>query len=113
MQHSPVGLFLPALASVSRFSDWWRWMIHTWSRESTDNPMVEPSSQWFGSGFGQNGSTSKRGAVGPPAAAAPCDAGAAAGVCTVAFGPESQAASKEPAAAMQRDAIRRVMAYPP
>ena len=30
------------------------------------HPIVEPSSQWFGSGFGQNGSTSKRGA-GPSA----------------------------------------------
>src|SRR5262245_34764396 len=27
--------------------------------------MVEPSSQWFGSGFGQNGSTSNRGACAP------------------------------------------------
>src|SRR5882672_9917383 len=112
MQHSPVGLFLPALASVSRFSDWWRWMIQTWSRESTDTPMVEPSSQWFGSGFGQSGSTSKRGAMGPAAAAAPCDAGALAGVCAVVLGPESQAASSTLAVAMQRDAIRRVMAYP-
>ena len=63
MQHVPVGVFLPALASVSTFSDCWRWMIQTWSRESTDTPIVEPSTQWFGSGFGQNGSTSKRGAT--------------------------------------------------
>src|SRR5882672_9973086 len=71
--------------------------------------MVEPSSQWFGSGFGQSGSTSKRGAMGPAAAAAPCDAGALAGVCAVVLGPESQAASSTLAVAMQRDAIRRVV----
>ena len=39
-----------------------RWMIHTWSRASTRQPMVEPRSQWLGSGLGQSGSTSKRGA---------------------------------------------------
>ena len=37
-------------------------MIQTWSRESTETPIVEPKTQWFGSGFGQNGSTSKIGA---------------------------------------------------
>ena len=37
-------------------------MIQTWSCASTETPIVEPSTQWFGSGFGQNGSTSNRGA---------------------------------------------------
>ena len=37
-------------------------MIQTWSCSSTQTPIVEPSSQWFGSGFGQNGSTSNIGA---------------------------------------------------
>ena len=77
MQHVPAGVFLPALASVSRFSDCCRWMIQTWSRESTDTPIVEPSTQWFGNGFGQNGSTSKRGATpGAPDSAAGAAAGA-------------------------------------
>ena len=31
-----------------------------WSRASTPTPMVDPRTQWFGSGFGQKGSTSKR-----------------------------------------------------
>src|SRR5436190_2215227 len=34
--------------------------------------MVCPRIQWFGSGFGQNGSTSKRGAVTPAASTAAC-----------------------------------------
>ena len=45
-------------------------MIQMWSRPSTDTPMVCPRIQWLGSGFGHSGSTSKRGAVGAPAAAA-------------------------------------------
>ena len=40
----------------------WRWMMKTWSRESTPTPMVEPRIQWLGSGLGQSGSTSKMGA---------------------------------------------------
>ena len=46
-------------------------MTQTWSRESTDNPMVEPMSQWFGNGFGQNGSTSNMGACRACACATP------------------------------------------
>ena len=38
-------------------------MIQTWSCSSTQTPMVQPSSQWFGSGFGHSGSTSNIGAV--------------------------------------------------
>ena len=41
-----------------------RCTIQTWSSESTETPIVEPSSQLFGSGFGQNGSTSNSGAFG-------------------------------------------------
>ena len=41
-----------------------RCTIQTWSSESTETPMVEPSSQLLGSGFGQNGSTSNSGAFG-------------------------------------------------
>src|SRR5512134_3078854 len=37
-------------------------MIQTWSCSSTQTPIVEPRSQWFGSGFGQRGSTSNLGA---------------------------------------------------
>src|SRR5437762_12837963 len=37
-------------------------MIQIWSLSSTDTPMVWPSSQWFGNGFGHRGSTSNRGA---------------------------------------------------
>ena len=40
-------------------------MIQMWSCSSAQTPMVEPSSWPFGSGFGQNGSTSKRGAWTP------------------------------------------------
>ena len=38
-------------------------------RRPTQTPIVMPSTQWFGSGFGQNGSTSKRGACTPSACA--------------------------------------------
>jgi hypothetical protein len=38
-------------------------MIQTWSWSSTHTPMVQPSSQLFGSGFGHNGSTSNIGAI--------------------------------------------------
>ena len=37
-------------------------MMKTWSRESTPTPTTDPSTQWFGSGWGQKGSTSKIGA---------------------------------------------------
>ena len=38
-----------------------RCMIQTWSRSSTATPATWPSVQLFGSGFGQNGSTSNFG----------------------------------------------------
>src|SRR5687767_3164873 len=37
-------------------------MIQMWSCASTDTPIVDPRTQWLGSGFGHRGSTSKRGA---------------------------------------------------
>ncbi len=46
--------------------------------------MVEPSSQWFGSGFGQSGSTSKRGAT--PASPGFAAGAAAAGWAAAAVG---------------------------
>src|SRR6185369_5122415 len=39
-----------------------RWIVQTLSCASTETPIVEPVTQWFGSGFGQYGSTSKDGA---------------------------------------------------
>ena len=39
-------------------------MIQTWSFSSTETPIVEPSTQWLGSGLGHSGSTSKAGASG-------------------------------------------------
>src|SRR5262245_25878186 len=39
-----------------------RWMDQMLSCASTEMPIVEPVTQWFGSGLGQNGSTSKYGA---------------------------------------------------
>src|SRR6185437_11831388 len=50
-------------------SEPWRWMIQIWSLESTDTPITEPITQWFGSGFGHIGSTSNRGAWTPAASA--------------------------------------------
>src|SRR5579863_8557811 len=44
-----------------------RWMVHTLSWASTATPIVEPVTQWFGSGLGQNGSTSNLGAIKPAA----------------------------------------------
>src|SRR5262245_36597139 len=87
-------------------------MIQTWSRESTDTPIVEPSSQWFGSGLGQNGSTSKRGATGPPAGAAAA-AGCADALGAVGLDCGSQAASNAAAETRLKNAIGRFMAYPP
>src|SRR5690554_2166147 len=99
-------------------------MIQTWSRESTETPIVEPSSQWFGSGFGQNGSTSKRGATpdapncgdgaAEAAGVAPDEAGVAlAGPLGDAGGAASlQAASRTPLNPMTRNPARRVMVSP-
>src|SRR5258707_8075508 len=42
-------------------------MIQTLSLASTATPIVAPMTQWFGSGFGHIGSTSKRGACTPAA----------------------------------------------
>jgi hypothetical protein len=47
-------------------------MMYTWSRESMPTPITEPRIQWFGSGFGHIGSTSKRGASTIRDAAAAC-----------------------------------------
>jgi hypothetical protein len=48
---------------------------------STDRPIVDPVTQWLGSGLGQNGSTSKMGARTVAAArAAGVDAAAAASI---------------------------------
>src|SRR5688500_18895349 len=62
-QHSPMGGVAFAPASVRWFSvESPRWMMNTWSRESTPTPIVEPRIQWLGSGLGHMGSTSNRGA---------------------------------------------------
>src|SRR6185436_11856152 len=45
-----------------------RWMDQTLSCSSTEMPIVEPVTQWLGSGLGQNGSTSKYGACLAPCA---------------------------------------------
>src|SRR2546423_1874673 len=39
-----------------------RCTMKMWSRSSTPTPITLPSTQWFGSGLGHIGSTSKRGA---------------------------------------------------
>ena len=73
MQHSesggswaaPISLMAPKAFGVLR------WTIQTWSLESTATPIAGPRIQWFGSGLGQNGSTSKRGAIKPSPAASP------------------------------------------
>src|ERR1700674_713584 len=64
LQHSPTfrSAALKLFSTVSG-----RWMVHTWSWSSVETPMVEPVTQWFGSGFGQNGSTSNMGAITPAA----------------------------------------------
>src|SRR3990172_2301518 len=62
-QHSAMGGVRVAPASVRWLSVASpRWMMNTWSLESTPTPMAEPSSQWLGSGLGQKGSTSNSGA---------------------------------------------------
>ena len=61
-QHSLVGGSRVAPISLTSLKVVWRWMMKTWSRESTPTPMVEPRIQWLGSGLGQSGSTSKMGA---------------------------------------------------
>ena len=66
VQHSPIGGVAAAPDSVRGLSVACpRWMMNTWSRESTPTPMVEPRIQWLGSGLGQSGSTSKAGASTP------------------------------------------------
>src|SRR5262245_34985723 len=93
-------------------------MIQTWSRESTETPIVQPRIQWFGSGFGHNGSTSKRGAT---PAAPHCAAGAAAGAGAAAADGAvvdaggaalSQATSSAPIEETSRSPARRVMVPP-
>jgi len=93
-------------------------MIQTWSRESTETPIVEPKSQWFGSGFGQSGSTVKRGATpgAPNSAAAAAGAAAAAEAFDVAAALEAapepggvaplQAASNAPSEETSRSLAR-------
>src|SRR6185436_8324561 len=80
-------------------------MIQTWSRESTDTPIVEPKTQWFGSGFGHSGSTSNRGAT----RGAPNSSG---GALAAAGGALSQAASSAPSDETSRIPARRVMVPP-
>src|SRR5258706_9315962 len=60
VQHSPTFSW-----SARSFASRWLfpvWTIHTLSWSSTHTPTPRPMTQWFGSGFGQRGSTSKRGA---------------------------------------------------
>src|SRR5574341_2038422 len=53
-QHSAIGGFRVAPASVRWLSVGSpRWMMNTWSFESTPTPMVEPRIQWLGRGLGQ------------------------------------------------------------
>src|SRR5688500_16295074 len=91
-------------------------MIQTWSRESTERPIVEPNTQWSGSGLGQNGSTSNRGATpaAPNSAAGAAAAGGAAGEPEVCVGGAalSQAASSAPVPRTRRVPARRVMVPP-
>src|SRR5688572_17704988 len=117
MQQVPAGVFMPALASVCAFSDCWRWMIQTWSRESTETPIVEPSNQWLGRGFGQNGSTSNRGATpSAPNSAAVAEGCAGAAALDAPGGgggvASTQALSNAPVEAMSRIPARRVMVPP-
>src|SRR6185295_10269841 len=60
-QHCAVGGVVVACTSPGS-SEPARWMIQTWSRASTDTPIVWPRIHLFGRGFGQSGSTSNRGA---------------------------------------------------
>jgi hypothetical protein len=68
-------------------------------------PIACPSTQWFGSGFGQSGSTSKRGATRPAADAVAAVGVPLAALLSVAAGAElvgavvSQAASSSDALA--------------
>ena len=57
-----LGGFVAAPISVLVLKLSGRWMMNTWSRESTVTPIADPMSQWFGSGLGQSGSTSNVGA---------------------------------------------------
>src|SRR3954447_4677810 len=59
-QHAAAGGF-EAAAFSRRDRLRGRCMIQTWSRSSTATPATWPSVQLFGSGFGQNGSTSNFG----------------------------------------------------
>src|SRR5262245_61516724 len=92
-------------------------MIQTWSRESTDTPIVEPKTQWFGSGFGHSGSTSNRGAT-PGAPNSTAEVAAAACGAALAAAPEAggvellQAASNAPSEETSRSPARRVMVPP-
>src|SRR5262245_9813228 len=94
-------------------------MIQTWSRESTETPIVEPKTQWFGSGFGQKGSTSNRGATpGAPNWAGEAAAGVAEGGAELDTAPEaggaplSQAASNALSEETSSSPARRVMVSP-
>src|SRR5262245_6225074 len=55
---SPTGMSAALKLSSTVFG---RWIVHTLSWESTERPMVEPVTQWFGSGLGQKASTSNMG----------------------------------------------------
>ena len=67
-QHSPVlsSNAFSLSASVAEL----RWTIQTTSWSSAQTPIVCPRIQWLGIGFGQNGSTSNRGASMLPCCAA-------------------------------------------
>ena len=66
-----------------------RWTIQMWSWASTSTPMVEPSSQWLGSGLGHSGSTSNIGACGPFASGAGAAAWLVAAASTASVTPGS------------------------
>src|SRR5215475_6690057 len=61
-QHSLSGGFCAAPISLVASKVSLRCTMNTWSFASTPTPMTLPSTQWLGSGLGQRGSTSKRGA---------------------------------------------------
>src|SRR5262245_14097318 len=61
-QHSLSFGFATAPISVRESKVSARCTMNTWSRASTPTPITLPSTQWFGRGFGQNGSTSNAGA---------------------------------------------------
>src|SRR6185503_11874718 len=62
LQHSAIGVGSSAPFSLLLSVAELRWMIQMLSCASAHTPMVLPSSQWLGNGFGQNGSTSNFGA---------------------------------------------------